>query len=76
MKCNFRNIIFFFSFTILFGKLVENENSMDVLESNYAPKSIENIDLFNIKNDNFEYETFQAPYKSTSTTLKSLNKRN
>ncbi len=75
MKCNFKNIIFFFSFTILFGKLVENENSMDVfLESNYAPKSIENIDLFNIKNDNFEYETFQAPYKSTSTTLNLLTR--
>ena len=75
MKCNFKNIIFFFSFTILFGKLVENENSMDVfLKSNYAPKSIENIDLFNIKNDNFEYETFQAPYKSTSTTLNLLTR--
>ncbi len=75
MNCNFKNIIFFFSFTILFGKLVENENSMDVfLESNYAPKSIENIDLFNIKNDNFEYETFQAPYKSTSTTLNLLTR--
>ena len=75
MKCNFKNIIFFFSFAILFGKLVENENSMDVfLESNYAPKSIENIDLFNIKNDNFEYETFQAPYKSTSTTLNLLTR--
>ena len=48
---------------------------MDVfLESNYAPKSIENIDLFNIKNDNFEYETFQAPYKSTSTTLNLLTR--
>ena len=75
MNCNFKNIIFFFSFTILFGKLVENENSMDVfLKSNYAPKSIENIDLFNIKNDNFEYETFQAPYKSTSTTLNLLTR--
>ncbi len=75
MKCNFKNIIFYFSFTILFAKLVENENSMDVfLESNYAPKSIENIDLFNIKNDNFEYETFQAPYKSTSTTLNLLTR--
>ena len=75
MKCNFKNIIFFFSFTILFGKLVESENSMDIfLKSNYAPKSIENIDLFNIKNDNFEYETFQAPYKSTSTTLNLLTR--
>lgn len=75
MKCNFKNIIFYFSFTILFAKLVENENSMDVfLESNYAPKSIKNIDLFNIKNDNFEYETFQAPYKSTSTTLNLLTR--
>ena len=75
MKCNFKNIIFYFSFTILFAKLVENENSMDVfLESNYAPKSIKNIDLFNIKNDNFEYETIQAPYKSTSTTLNLLTR--
>ena len=68
MNYNFKNIIFFyflFSFPLIFGKQIEHKdnNSIDMfLESSYIPKSIENINLFNIQNDNFEDQTFQAPY--------------
>lgn len=80
MNYNFKNIIFFyflFSFPLIFGKQIEHKdnNSIDMfLESSYIPKSIENINLFNIQNDNFEDQTFQAPYKSTNTTLNPLSR--
>jgi hypothetical protein len=44
------------------------------LESASVSLSVKDINLFNTKNDAFEFQNFEAPIKITSTTLNPLSR--
>jgi len=78
-----KNIIqlIFYSFLFSSAFIIESEkeiktfdNLNQFLESTYSPIYINNINLFDVDNYDFEFQSFEAPNKITLTTLNPLSR--
>ena len=78
-----RNIIQFIFYSFLFSSafIIESEKEIETfdnlnqfLESTYSPIYIKNINLFDVGNYDFEFQSFEAPNKITLTTLNPLSR--
>jgi len=81
MKNNFIYLVSLFSFLISSDiKTINKEDIIKINEFSYLldnifiNKTVENIKLFDVGSYNFEYQSFEAPPRPTSTTLNSISR--